>query len=58
MLVLPCLLVATMGLAYFNGAPLFVAGALSIAAAGLLMLLPLVWAWRDFAGTGGTDSGR
>ena len=57
-LVLPCLLVSTMGLGYFSGAPLFAAGALSIAVAGLLMLLPLVWAWRDIAGTSGAGSGH
>jgi hypothetical protein len=46
-LVLPCLLVATMGLRYFSGAPLLVAGAASISGAGLLMLAPLVWVRRD-----------
>jgi hypothetical protein len=35
-----------MGLGYFADAPLFLAGAASITAAGLLMLLPLVWARR------------
>jgi hypothetical protein len=48
-LVLPCLLVATMGLRYFSGAPLLVAGAVSISAAGLFMMLPLLWARRDIA---------
>ncbi len=41
---LPCLLVGSMGLRYFSDAPLFLAGAVSIAVAGLLMLLPLLWA--------------
>src|SRR5207302_2735325 len=44
---LPCLLLYSMGLGYFADAPLFLAGALSITAAGLLMLLPLLWAQRD-----------
>jgi hypothetical protein len=44
---LPCLLVYSMGLGYFASAPLLIAGAVSITAAGLLMLLPLVWARRD-----------
>jgi hypothetical protein len=44
---LPCLLLYSVGLGYFADAPLFLAGALSITAAGLLMLLPLVWARRD-----------
>jgi len=44
---LPCLLLYSMGLGYFADAPLFLAGALSITAAGLLMLLPLVRARRD-----------
>jgi hypothetical protein len=48
-LVLPCLLVSTMGLRYFSGAPLFLAGAVSVTVAGLLMMLPLLWAWRDIA---------
>jgi hypothetical protein len=46
---LPCLLVYSMGLGYFADAPLFLAGAVSITAAGLLMLLPLVWARRAIA---------
>jgi len=46
---LPCLIVATMGLRYFSDAPLFVAGAASVTAAGLVMLLPLIWAWRATA---------
>ena len=46
-LVLPCLLVSIMGLRYFSGAPLFLAGALSVTAAGLLMMALLLWAWRD-----------
>ncbi|HXO20499.1 MAG TPA: hypothetical protein VOA87_11315 [Thermoanaerobaculia bacterium] len=46
-LALPCLLVWSMGLRYFADAPLFLAGALSVAIAGLLMILPLLWAWRD-----------
>jgi hypothetical protein len=41
---LPCVLVSSMGLGYFADAPLFVAGALSVTAAGLLMLLSLLWA--------------
>lgn len=41
---LPCTLVATMGFQYFAGAPLFVAGAASVFAAGILMILSLVWA--------------
>ena len=45
-IVLPGLLLATMGLGYFS-APLFLAGAVSITVAGLLMMLPLLWARRD-----------
>jgi hypothetical protein len=41
---LPCTLVATMGFQYFAGAPLFVAGAASVFAAGILMIFSLVWA--------------
>jgi hypothetical protein len=48
-LVLPCLLVSTMGIRYFSGAPLFLAGAVSVTVAGLLMMLPLLWARRDIA---------
>lgn len=48
-LVLPCLLVSTLGIRYFSGAPLFLAGAVSVTVAGLLMTLPLLWAWRDIA---------
>lgn len=48
-LVLPCLLVSTMGTRYFFGAPLFFAGAVSVTVAGLLMMLPLLWARRDIA---------
>src|SRR5258708_2933925 len=48
-LCLPCLLVWSMGLRYFSGAPLFLAGALSVTISCLLMLLPLLWAWRDIA---------
>jgi len=48
-LALPCLLVATMGIHYFSGAPLFLAGAVSVTVAGLLMTLPLLWARRDIA---------
>jgi hypothetical protein len=44
---LPGLIVATMGLRYFADAPLFLAGTVAVAAAGLLMLLPLLWARRD-----------
>jgi len=44
---LPCTLVATMGLRYFGDAPLFVAGAASVTAAGLCMVLALLWARRD-----------
>ena len=50
-LALPCLLVSTMGTRYFSGAPLFLAGTMSITVAGLLMMLPLLWAWRDIAPT-------
>jgi hypothetical protein len=48
-LVLPCLLVSTMGIRYFYGAPLFLAGAVSVTVAGLVMMLPLLWARRDIA---------
>jgi hypothetical protein len=48
-LLLPCLLVSNMGFRYFSGAPLFLAGALSVTAAGLLMMVPLLWARRDIA---------
>ena len=48
-LILPCLLVSTMGIRYFSGAPLFLAGAVSVTVAGLLMMLPLLWARRDIA---------
>jgi hypothetical protein len=48
-LALPCLIVSTMGLQYFSEAPLFVAGAMSVVVAGLLMMLPLLWVWRDTA---------
>lgn len=47
-LALPCLLVSTMGFQYFSGAPLFVAGVVSVTVAGLLMILPLLWTRRDF----------
>jgi len=43
---LPGLLLWTMGLQYFS-APLFLAGAVSITVAGLLMMLPLLWTKRD-----------
>lgn len=43
-LALLCTLVATMGLRYFADAPLFVAGAVSVSAAGMLMILSLSWA--------------
>jgi len=43
-LALPCLLVWSMGLEYLRGTPLFVAGVASIAVAGLLMILSLLWA--------------
>ena len=46
-LALPCAILATMGVRYFAGAPLFIAGALSIAAAGIFMLLALLLARRD-----------
>ena len=52
-LALPCLIVATMGLRYFSGAPLFLAGAVSVLVAGLLMIVPLFWAWRDTAAPNG-----
>jgi hypothetical protein len=42
-LVLPCLLVSTMGFQYFSGAPLFVAGVVSVTGAGLLMILSVLW---------------
>jgi hypothetical protein len=45
-LALPCALVYSMGLGYFAGAPLFIAGALSVTAAALLMLLSLLWAGK------------
>jgi hypothetical protein len=48
-LALPGLLVWSMGLRYFVDAPLFLAGAVSVTVAGLLMTLPLLWAWRDIA---------
>jgi hypothetical protein len=38
-----------MGLRYFSDAPLFLAGAVSVAMAGVLMMLPLLWAWRSLA---------
>jgi len=38
-LALPCTILATMGVQYFAGAPLFLAGALSVTAAGAFMLL-------------------
>ena len=44
-LTLPCLLVSTMGLRYFSDAPLFAAGAGSIVAAGLLVVVPVLWTW-------------
>jgi hypothetical protein len=43
-LALPCVLVSSMGFGYFADAPLFLAGALSVTAAALLMLLSLLWA--------------
>jgi hypothetical protein len=46
-LALPCTILATMGVRYFAGAPLFVAGALSVTAAGVLMLFALLWVRRD-----------
>jgi hypothetical protein len=52
-LALPALIAWTMGLRYFADAPLFVAGALSVTAAGLVMLAPLVWAWRDIGAAAG-----
>ena len=55
-LVLPCLLVWSMGFGYFSGAPLFLAGAVSIAVAGLLMMLPLLWAWRGIARRSGNGA--
>jgi hypothetical protein len=48
-LALPCTIVATMGVRYFADAPLFLAGALSVTAAGLFMVLALLWARRDLA---------
>jgi hypothetical protein len=55
-LALPVLLVSSMGLRYFSGAPLFVAGAVSVTVAGLLMMLPLLWAWRDTARPSGNSA--
>ena len=49
-LALPCTLVATMGFRYFADAPLFLAGAISVTAAGLFMVLALLWARRDIVG--------
>jgi hypothetical protein len=46
-LALPCLIVSTMGLRYFRGAPLFVVGTAAVAIAGLLMMLPLVTVGRS-----------
>jgi len=40
---LPCTMVATMGLRYFADAPLFLAGAVSVTAAGPFMLAALLW---------------
>jgi hypothetical protein len=51
-LALPCTILATMGVQYFGGAPLFLAGALSVTAAGVFMLLALLWARRDLARNG------
>ena len=51
-LALPCTILATMGVQYFAGAPLFLAGALSVTVAGVFMLLALVWARRDLARNG------
>ena len=51
-LALPCTILATMGVQYFAGAPLFLAGALSVTAAGVFMLLALLWARRDLARKG------
>src|SRR5260221_7845865 len=48
-LVLPCLLVATMGLRYFSGAPLLVAGAGSISAPGVFIMLPPLLAPRGIS---------
>jgi hypothetical protein len=49
---LPCTILATMGVRYFAGAPLFLAGAFSVTAAGVFMLLALLWARRDLARNG------
>jgi hypothetical protein len=51
-LALPCTILATMGVQYFAGAPLFLAGALSVTAAGVFMFLALLWARRDLARNG------
>ena len=56
-LALPCTLIATLGLGYFVGAPLFVAGAASVVAAGLLMVLSLAWA-RGALVRSGADGAR
>ena len=55
---LPCLLVYSMGIGYFARAPLFLAGAASITAAGLLMVLPLVWVRRDILPPSGNTASR
>ncbi len=52
-LALPVLIARTMGLRYFSDAPLFVAGAASVTVAGLVMLVPLLWAWRDIGAVAG-----
>jgi hypothetical protein len=52
-LALPCLIVSSMGFRYFSGAPLFLAGAASVTVAALLMIVPLLWAWRDVGRQGG-----
>jgi hypothetical protein len=51
-LALPCTILATMGVQYFAGAPLFLAGTLSVTAAGLFMLVALLLARPDLARNG------
>jgi hypothetical protein len=46
-LALPCTILATMGVHYFAGAPLFIAGAPSVTAAGVFMLFAILRARSD-----------
>ena len=52
-LALPCSNVSSMGFRLISDAPLFLAGAVSVTVAALLMILPLLWAWRDVGRPGG-----